>query len=148
MVPFYIKFIKRILKALTSKKTFDWSDSSKLALRHWNIPNVSKQLLNKRVLLFLRELGAVFVKASKNRKRIYVEQTSTNKTFRPLNSAKVTLLTRQESRRQWYGKKAEIHTHKKSLCNPVLTKHSFFPFSQLERGKRCISYPVFCSDTL
>lgn len=85
MVPFYIKLTKRILKALTAK-CLTGQTITTLHLDPWNISNESEQLLNKWVLLLPRELGAVFVKASKNRKHKHIEQISTNKTFRSLNS--------------------------------------------------------------
>ena len=86
LVPFYIKLTQRILKALTAKSLTGQTITT-LHLDLWNISKVDEQLLNKWVLSFPRELGAVFVKASKNRKHHkYIEQISTNKTFRSLIS--------------------------------------------------------------
>ena len=60
-MPFYIKVTQRILKALTAKSLTGQTITT-LHLDLWNISKVGKQLLNKRVLSFPRELGAVFVK--------------------------------------------------------------------------------------
>lgn len=78
MVPFYIKFIKRILKALTSKKKLDWSDSSNLALRPLEHSQSEQTVAKQTGSLISQRIGGCFCQSFKEQKA-YIRGANFNK---------------------------------------------------------------------